>query len=200
MPEIAIPTPHLVDCSLSTRQKPLLRSILRDATAGDHARLDAKLGELDLCTASDYRRFLEINAAALLPLERSLERAGVRAMLPDWDDRARTGAVLADLARLGGRPFRLNARELTDRSAMLGTLYVLEGSRLGAAYLLRTVRQCSDPLVAGNTAFLGHGAGRHFWPEYLAVLECHADELAEDDLVRSARSAFNLFAHAAALS
>ena len=70
---------------------------------------------------------------------------------------------------------------------MLGTLYVLEGSRLGAAYLLRTVRQCSDPLVSGNTAFLGHGAGRHFWPEYLAVLECHADELAEDDLVRSAR-------------
>lgn len=200
MPEIAIPTPHHADCSLSTRQKPLLRSILRDATAGDHARLDAKLGELDLCTASDYRRFLEINAAALLPLERSLERAGVRAMLPDWDDRARTEAILTDLARLGGRPFRLNAPELTDRSAILGTLYVLEGSRLGAAYLLRTVRQCSDPLVSGNTAFLGHGAGRHFWPEYLAVLECHADELAEDDLVRSARSAFDLFAHAAALS
>ena len=95
MPEIAIPTPHHVDCSLSTRPKSLLRSILRDATAADHARLDATLGALDLCTASGYRRFLEINAAALLPLERSLERAGVRAMLPDWDDRARTAAVLS---------------------------------------------------------------------------------------------------------
>jgi heme oxygenase len=173
---------------------------LRDATAADHARLDAKLGALKLCTVAGYRCFLEINAAALLPLERSLERAGVRAMLPNWNDRARTGAILTDLARLGGRPGRLDAPELTDRSAMLGTLYVLEGSRLGAAYLLRTVKQCSDPLVSGNTAFLGHGAGRHFWPEYLAVLECHADELAEDDLVRSARSAFDLFAHAAALS
>ena len=200
MPEIAIPTPHLVDCSLSTRQKPLLRSLMRDATAEAHARLDAKLGALNLCTVTGYRRFLEINAAALLPLEASLERAGVQGTLPDWDDRARTGAVLTDLARLGGKPGRLNAPELTDRSAMLGTLYVLEGSRLGAAYLLRTVKQCSDPLVSGNTAFLGHGAGRHFWPEYLAVLECHADELAEDDLVRSARSAFDLFAHAAALS
>ena len=200
MPEIAIPTPHHADCSLSTRPKPLLRSILRNATAADHAQLDATLGALDLCTVAGYRRFLEINATALLPLERSLELAGVRAMLPDWDDRARTAAILTDLARLGGRPGRLDAPELTDRSAMLGTLYVLEGSRLGAADLLRTVRQCSDPLVSGNTAFLGHGAGRHFWPEYLAILECHADELDEDDLVRSARAAFDLFAHAAALS
>lgn len=200
MPEIAIPTPRHADCSLSTRSKPLLRSILRDATAADHARLDATLGALDLCAASDYRRFLEINAAALLPLERSLERAGVRVMLPDWDGRARTEAILIDLARLGGKPCRLDAPELADRAAILGTLYVLEGSRLGAAYLLRTVRQCGDPLVSGNTAFLSHGAGRHFWPQYLAVLECHADELAEDDLVRSARSAFDLFAYAAALS
>ena len=152
MPEIAIPTPHHADCSLSTRPKPLLRNILRDATAADHAQLDATLGALDLCTVAGYRRFLEINATALLPLERSLERAGVRAMLPDWGDRARTAAILTDLARLGGKPGRLNAPELTDRSAMLGTLYVLEGSRLGAAYLLRTVRQCSDPLVSGNTA------------------------------------------------
>ena len=70
---------------------------------------------------------------------------------------------------------------------MLGALYVLEGSRLGAAYLLRTVKTCSDPLISGTTAFLGHGAGRQFWPQYLAALEGHADELAEEDLVRSAR-------------
>ncbi len=79
MPEIAIPTPHVVDCSLSTRPKSVLRSILRDTTAADHARLDATLGALDLCTEPGYRRFLEIKAAALLPLERSLERTGVRA-------------------------------------------------------------------------------------------------------------------------
>jgi hypothetical protein len=62
------------------------------------------------------------------------------------------------------------------------------------------VRGCSDPLISGTTAFLGHGTGRHFWPGYLAVLESCANELDEDDLVRSARAAFDLFAHAAALS
>ena len=200
MPEIAIPTPHHADCSLPVRSKPLLRSLLRDATAADHAQLDATLGALDLGTVAEYRRFLEINAAALLPLERSLESAGVRDILMDWDDRSRTAAIMADLARLGGKYGRLDAPELTDRAAVLGTLYVLEGSRLGAAYLLRAVKQCSDPLVSRTTAFLGHGAGRQFWPGYLAALERHADELAEDDVIRSARAAFDLFAHAAAQS
>ena len=151
MPEIAIPTPQIIDRSRIARSRPIsqrtaLRSILRDATAADHARLDARLGALDLCTMAGYRRFLEINAAAVLPLEQSLLAAGVRELLPDWDDRSRTGALLADLARLRGVPRRLDAPDLPDRFAMLGTLYVLEGSRLGAAYLLRTVRQCGDPV------------------------------------------------------
>ena len=109
--------------------------------------------------------------------------------------------MLADLARLRGVPRRLDAPDLPDLFAVLGTLYVLEGSRLGAAYLLRTVRQCGDPPVSRNTAFLGHGAGRPFWPEYLSVLERHAGELLDqDDLVGPARRAFDLFAQAAELS
>jgi heme oxygenase len=206
MPEIAIPTPQIIDRSRIARSRPIsqraaLRNILRDATAADHARLDARLGALDLCTMAGYRRFLEINAAAVLPLEQSLLAAGVRELLPDWDDRSRTGALLADLARLRGVPRRLDAPDLPDRFAMLGTLYVLEGSRLGAAYLLSTVRQCGDPSVSRNTAFLGHGAGHPFWPEYLTILERHAGELLDqDDLVDPARRAFDLFAQAAELS
>ena len=122
MPEIALPTPRIVDCSLPTRQQPILRSILRDATATDHAALDATLGALDLCTAAGYRRFLEINAAALLPLERSLELAGVRDILPDWDDRARTEAILTDLAQLGGKPYRIDAPAVSYTHLTLPTI------------------------------------------------------------------------------
>ena len=201
MPEIAIPTPHIADRNRIISQSPTLRSLLRDATAAEHARLDSRLGALDLCKAADYRIFLEINAAALLPLEQALVRAGVRDVLPDWDDRARTEAILRDLLRLGGTPRLLDTPDLPDRSAVLGTLYVLEGSRLGAAYLLRKVRQCSDPIVAGNTAFLSHGAGRPLWPSFLAVLENHADDLVDDEaVVEPARRAFSLFQQAAALS
>jgi len=201
MPEIAVPTPQAADFSRPPRPHTPLRTLLRDATAAGHARLDARLGALDLCSRAGYRRFLEINAAALLPLEQSLLRAGVRHVLPDWDDRARSEAILHDLSRLGGTPRLLEAPVLADRSAVLGTLYVLEGSRLGAAYLLRAVRQCSDPVISGHTAFLGHGAGRPLWPGFLAILERHADELADDaDIVAPARQAFALFEQAAALS
>jgi heme oxygenase (biliverdin-IX-beta and delta-forming) len=201
MPEIAIPTPHIADRSRPTRPGPLLRSILRDATADEHARLDARLGALDLCTVAGYRQFLEINASALLPLEQSLAVAGVRDVLPDWDERTRSEAILSDLTALGGSPRPLDVPALTDRFAVLGTLYVLEGSRLGGAYLLRTVRQCSDPVISGNTAFLGHGAGRPLWPGFLAILESQADDLADEAaIVAPARRAFALFEQAAALS
>ena len=201
MPEIAIPTPHIADRSRITRRGTTLRSILRDATAAEHARLDAQLGALDLCKAADYRHFLEVNATALLPLEQALVQAGVRRVLPDWDDRARSKAILRDLSRLGGTVRLLDVPELPDRFAVLGTLYVLEGSRLGAAYLSREVRRCSDPVVSDNTAFLSHGAGRPLWQNFLAVLESHTGELAdEEDIAGPARGAFSLFKQAATLS
>ena len=53
MPEIAIPTPHVIDQgridhSRPTSRRTAPRTILRDATAAHHARLDARLGALDL--------------------------------------------------------------------------------------------------------------------------------------------------------
>ena len=198
MPEIAIPTPHVAVRSRPHRPDAKLRGLLREATAGDHARLDAQLGALDLCTIAGYRCFLEINAAALLPLEQALVRARVRDLLPDWDARARTDAILGDLVKLGGFLRRFETPELPDRFAVLGTLYVLEGSRLGAAHLIRTVRQAADPLISGNTAFLGHGAGQPLWSSFLAVLERHSGALIdEQEIVAPARRAFDLFAQAA---
>ena len=200
MPEIAVPTPQNIDQSHFTRPKPLLRNLLRDATAADHRRLDGRLAALQLKSMAGYRRFLEINAAALLPLESALVAAGVRDVVPVWSLHARTEAILSDLKKLGGRIRPLQAPMLCDPFAVLGTLYVLEGSRLGAAYLLKTVKNASDPMVAGTTAYLGHGAGQHLWASFLSILESHAEELIdEDDLVHPARRAFDLFATAANL-
>ncbi len=46
-----------------------LRLCLRSVTAAAHKSLDSKLSALDLTTLPGYRRFLEINATAVLPLE-----------------------------------------------------------------------------------------------------------------------------------
>jgi heme oxygenase (biliverdin-IX-beta and delta-forming) len=198
MPEIALPTPPRITSTRFTGRHRSLRSVLKTATKADHTRLDGMLGKLNLCRLADYRRFLEINAAALLPLEGALVAAGVHTIIPDWDSRARSGAIVADLTAIDGAVEPLDPPTFPDHFAMLGTLYVLEGSRLGAAHLLKNVSRTTDERILGATAFLEHGAGQHLWPSFLALLEGHAAELVdEDDIVFPARNAFDLFAKAA---
>jgi heme oxygenase len=172
-----------------------LRHRLRSATADTHARLDVALGTFDLQSLTGYRAFLEAIAAALLPLESALGAASVRRMFPDWEQRARCGAILADLTRVSGVARPLAAPRL-DFAGVLGTMYVLEGSRLGAKVLLKTARQSPDPAVSNATAYLRHGSGR-LWPSFLGMLERHAAALPDDSgVIEAALGAFDLFAAA----
>src|SRR5262245_17008279 len=176
-----------------------LRHRLRTATADAHARLDEQVRALDLRRLPDYRRFLEASAAALLPLEGSLIEAGVARIFPDWALRSRRRAILHDLARVGGVASPLAVRARLDFDGMLGTMYVLEGSRLGAQVLLKSVVRSSDAAVTQATAYLSHGAGRHLWQGFLALLERHSETLSDDaGAVDGACRAFDLFAAAIA--
>jgi heme oxygenase len=200
MPTAAV----LSESSVHTRRRDDLAGIglrqrLRSATAAAHARLDERLRELDMRRLADYRRFLEASAAALLPLEAALIAAGVQRIFPDWALRSRRGAILHDLARVGGAARPLVVSGPLDLDGVLGTMYVLEGSRLGAKVLLQTVAGSSDATVTAATAYLRHGAGRHLWQSFLALLERHAETLNDDaGAVNAARRAFDLFAEAIA--
>lgn len=197
MPDLALATISTTKPGRNPAQQPDWRTILKEATAAYHARLDAQLGAFDLHDLAGYRRFLEANAAALLPLEAALVAAGVHEFL-DWDRHTRSRAILGDLAAIGGSAAPLDPPVLSGRPAVLGTLYVLEGSRLGAAYLLKHVRRACDPRILNATAYLAHGAGQHLWQDFLAALERHAGEWPdEDDIVVPARRAFDLFVRAA---
>jgi heme oxygenase len=176
-----------------------LRHRLRDATAEAHQRVDSGFGALNLQRRADYRRFLEASASALLPLERALVDAGVARIFPDWPERSRCDAILADLADLGGTPDPLPSPAPLDFAGVLGTMYVLEGSRLGASFLIKSVSRSPDPAVAEATAYLGHGEGRRLWPTFLAQLEVHATSLRDEaGALDAARQAFDWFERAAA--
>jgi heme oxygenase len=176
-----------------------LRRRLRAATAATHAALDECFSRLDLRRRGDYGHFLQASAAALLPLEAVLVESGVGQVLTDWPLRARSDAIVTDIVRLGGRVDPLPPPARLSRYGALGTLYVLEGSRLGAKVLLRTVESSLDPVVAGAAAYLSHGAGRRLWPSFLAVLEREAPSPAEAaEAIAAARQAFDLFARATA--
>src|SRR5262249_51409973 len=144
---------------------------LKQSTAAAHRRLDATFSDFDLTGVPGYRRFLEASAAALLPLEAALEAAGVEAILPDWPERARRQAIAADLASLGGLARPLCAVKPLTRNGALGAIYVLEGSRLGAKFLMRTIVEHGDPVIFAATRYLAHGAGKPWWRSFLARLE-----------------------------
>jgi len=123
-----------------------LRDSLREATASAHRELDTRFAAFDITSRRGYRRFLEASAAALWPLEAALEQGGVNRIFADWPERSRRAPIAADLDRLGGSVRLLADVRPLNRNGMLGTMYVLEGSRLGAKYLLRMIAQSADPL------------------------------------------------------
>jgi len=171
---------------------PDLRNLLRNATADSHQRLDNLVSQLDLSRAEDYRRFLELHAAVLLPLERWLEEAGVAQRLPDWHGRTRSLALRRDLMDLGvrwGPPQRLTYDNAA--SAMAGVLYVTEGSRLGGKVLAKRVMGTGAGLP---TAFLQHGAGGGLWSSFLAWLERQPRDVAfAEGAVAAARNVFDRY-------
>jgi len=116
------------------------RLLLRDATADWHEQVDRRFADVDLADRNHYCRFLAAHAAALLPIELALDAANVAAVVPDWPLRRRGQLIREDLTALG-RP--LPSLEpvpvLGGPAAIIGAVYVLEGSRLGGTVLSRQV-------------------------------------------------------------
>lgn len=202
--DFAMPTPASSTDSCASgrgtsRTGSNLRLRLRSATAEAHARLDARFGGLDLTRLSDYRLFLEASAAALLPLESALVQAGVARIFPDWPSRTRRHAILNDLADVDGEFRPLQAPDDLDFGGVLGAMYVLEGSRLGARMLVQQIKHAKDPRIAAATAYLRHGEGEPLWPSFLETLERRATSLDSDaSVIDGALQAFALFDSAAA--
>jgi len=148
-----------------------LRWHLRAATEELHAEADRLGGNYDLRSLGGYRGFLSAHARALPGLEAACDAAGLRHLLPDWPQRRRSAALASDLARLGAAMPPALPAALPSGPAVMGAAYVLEGSRLGNAMLLRIAR--SAPALAEWDAFayLSHKPEGEGWPGFLRRLE-----------------------------
>lgn len=113
-----------------------LRDRLRQGSAQEHARLDARLGAIDLATARGYARFLTIHSAGLAavqPAAAAFIGASLGLALPD----ARA-MVAADLREMGlAEP--AGAAPPIDPAQGAGAAYVLLGSRMGMGVISRGV-------------------------------------------------------------
>ena len=175
-------------------------AFLRRVTRPWHDRVEAAFEAFDLRTRDGLSGFLARQSAALLPLERALERAGVAELLADWPARRRAPALAADLAQLGAEtPPWVEPPECPTPCHMLGILYVIEGSKLGGRVLHRRVLASPDPQVRAATRFLGHHHERG-WSGFLAVLDAAPPAAqAWADLREGAWAAFAAFDAAARL-
>ena len=166
-----------------------VRQRLRAATHATHEALDAAFARYDLGERADYAAFLTAHARALLPIEAAI---GDAAPWPRWSPR---GPLLrddlADLAAPLPPPIPFAAPE--TEAARWGTLYVIEGSRLGGAMLAER--------VAGGLPrrYLGHRFAPGEWRDFMAALDAAAtDETWIAEAVAAADATFAAFAQSAA--
>lgn len=108
---------------------------LRALTGPCHQSVDDAFARFDLGTRDSYLAFLTAHARALPAVEAVL--AG-RPDVPPF--RPRAGLLRDDLAQLGAvPPAPLPFDAPADEAEAFGTLYVIEGSRLGGGMLARQV-------------------------------------------------------------
>ena len=166
------------------------RWLLRDRTAEAHAAVDAAIGGFgDLST---YRAYLRALAAFRAPIEQQLATLAWPDTLGDWRPNQVSAALQADMDDLGVTPDPSAATALRlDGARLYGTLYVLEGSALGARLLYQRAQ------ALGLSA--GHGA-RHLallsgaidsWRGFLERLE-EAEPFDLDGAVEASVVAFAL--------
>ncbi|WP_309612022.1 biliverdin-producing heme oxygenase [Sphingomonas sp.] len=141
------------------------REELKAATQAAHDRVDAAFDH-DLANPIIYVAFLAAQASAYLPVEEALTACGAARLIENWHDHRRAPLLAADLATLDCAPPDLIAPpEYRGEAAVVGGLYVLEGSRMGAAVLLRRV------LPGLPIAFLSARAEPGHWTRFIASLD-----------------------------
>ncbi len=169
-----------------------LRDRLRADTADRHRRIDALLSALSLGEQDGYRRFVQIHALAIRHLE------GLIAVHAWPSDYPSPPSFLAPLR------FDLDALAIAETGDLssapapaepVGAVYVLAGSRAGAAYLRRLAAPgvARDKPPAGYRYLFDRSLDA-YWPKMRRRLAgVSADTGLADRIVESADTAFACF-------
>lgn len=172
-----------------------LRNRLRAATAPQHERVDAAFSAYRLDQPEGYRAFLQAHAQVLIPLELTLEQAGIETMLDDWSQRSRRRALLEDLQALGcAEPSLTRTGMAPSPGWSWGATYVIEGSRLGGRVLARRVAEANP---SAPLRYLSHGSATPLWPSFLQKLEQQGSACDWFEVLSGANATFDRFLGAA---
>jgi heme oxygenase len=171
----------------------LRRFQLRERTAAAHGVVDAAIGGFD--TLSSYRRYLASLYRFRAPLEASLA-ADWTPVLGGWRPSVIADDILADMADLDMPPPQApysSGLDIDAHSSLLGTLYVLEGSALGARVLYQRAQALGLTEQFGARHLARQASRIEDWRAFLDILEA-ADSF---DIERAADASLAAFAIAA---
>jgi heme oxygenase (biliverdin-IX-beta and delta-forming) len=130
------------------------------------------------------------------------EAAGASAPDPDFfRQRRKTGLLVRDLQALGMRPDEIRElprcrplMRLSSPEAVLGSMYVVEGSTLGGAIIARDVeRHLGLTAETGCSYFRSYGRDTaRMWSAFGAMLLAASSPAADDAIIRSAGETFDV--------
>jgi heme oxygenase len=165
---------------------------LRAGTDDVHRRLedDLPLVRTDL-TEATYQAVLGRFWGLVAPLEEALDGSGVP--LADWPERRKAGLLEADLDGVAGLARCDELPALDDADAVLGCLYVLEGSTLGGRHVAAHVERTLGAVGTRYFRSYGDDVGAR-WRTFRSSVAARADTGGDvDAMVGAARATFELF-------
>ena len=156
------------------------RNRLKAATHDVHARLDRRIMAFNPFAGRErYTAFLHTQYRLHRDVEALYTSPALNALLPHLAERSRLALVEQDLRDLGvalplpGLPQpRFAAGADADAPAALGWLYAVEGSNIGAAFLLKAAAALGLDGQCGARHLAPHPDGRAaHWRDFIAQLD-----------------------------
>lgn len=165
------------------------RAALRDRTAQSHAAVDTAIGPFVSLEA--YRSYLQGVEAFRTPYESALADVTWPTSFGGWRPTLIAVPLAQDLRDLAVAkpPSPALARMSHDIAALLGTLYVLEGSALGARLLYNRALALGLRDDFGARHLSRQSRDVTSWRAFLAVLE-EAEPIELDAMVTAANATF----------
>lgn len=173
---------------------------LKAATRKAHEALDGFImSAKPFESRANFGKFVQTQYLFHRDLDALFSNAVLGDLLPDLDGRRRLGYIEQDLADLTistpeGETVRFKENDAAfDLAEALGWLYVVEGSNLGAAFLLKDAAKLGldENFGARHLAGAPEGRGLH-WRTFVAALDS-IDLTAEEEgrAIAGAEAAFN---------
>lgn len=172
---------------------------LKAATRQAHEELDGFImSAKPFESRENFGKFVKTQHLFHSDLDAFFSNETLDALLPDLKGRRRLDFIAQDLQDLGlGQPetpaarFQANDQDF-DLPEALGWLYVVEGSNLGAAFLLKDAAKLGldETFGARHLAGAPEGRGLH-WRTFVAALDAvPLDQAEEDRAIAGAEAAF----------